>query len=127
MGVLVYDGQGFEFDDRALAHIQAVITVKLRRREPFLLSWSTTRSAPARHSVWIDNAIPLRYEFDRDAGDRLDDAWLGQLMEMASRSAGVVLPQELADVSPLPQHRRRQTSARAAGSPVARSTTAVAV
>ncbi|WP_456302343.1 DUF7882 family protein, partial [Streptomyces bacillaris] len=38
MGALIYDGQSFEFDDRALAHLQAVITMKLRRREPFLLT-----------------------------------------------------------------------------------------
>lgn len=127
MGVLVYDGQGFEFDDRALAHIQAVITVKLRRREPFLLSWSTAQSAPARHSVWIDNAIPLRYEFNRDAGDRLDDAWLNQLMDMASRSAGVVVPQDLAEVTSLPERKRRPMASRGAPSRAARTTTAVAV
>lgn len=111
MGVLVYDGEGFEFEDRALAHIQAVITVKLRRREPFLLSWTTEHSTPAKHSVWIDNAIPLRYSFSRDSAERLNDAWLELMMEMASRSAGVIVPPEPVAVTSLSKRRQRPPAA----------------
>lgn len=111
MGVLVYDGEGFEFEDRVLAHIQAVITVKLRRREPFLLSWTTEHSTPAKHSVWIDNAIPLRYSFSRNSAERLNDAWLELMMEMASRSAGVIVPPEPVEVTSLSKRRQRTPSA----------------
>lgn len=92
MGVLVYDGESFEFDDRTLAHVLAVATVKLRRREPFLLSWPTGGHQATRTSVWIDNAIPLRYEVGAEHVGRLDQAWLDELMEMTTRASGVVLP-----------------------------------
>lgn len=95
MGVLVYDGEAFEFEDRVLAHLQAVVTVKLRRREPFLLSWSSTEGErTVRNSVWIDNAIPLRYELHTEALGRLDQAWIDELMEMTARASGVVLAAE---------------------------------
>lgn len=96
MGVLVYDGEPFEFDDRTLAHVLAVATVKLRRREPFLLSWPTGGEKTTRTSVWIDNAIPLRYEVSAESVGRLDQAWLDELMEMTTRASGVVLPESQA-------------------------------
>ena len=39
MGVLNYGGTDYLFGDRLLAHLQVVITTKLRRRESFALSW----------------------------------------------------------------------------------------
>ena len=90
MGALIYDGQSFEFDDRALAHLQAVITLKLRRREPFLLTWNPDEAEPiGRQALWIDNAIPLRYEFTSPAPERLDDRWLNALADQTSRPSGL--------------------------------------
>ncbi|WP_434318830.1 hypothetical protein [Leifsonia sp. P73] len=90
MGALIYDGQSFEFDDRALAHLQAVITMKLRRREPFLLSWTPSDADPiGRHAIWIDNAIPLRYEFLSPTPERLDEQWLNTLADQSSRASGL--------------------------------------
>jgi hypothetical protein len=93
MGALIYDGQSFEFEDRALAHLQAVITMKLRRREPFLLTWTRDEAdltdPVGRHALWIDNAIPLRYEFESPTPERLDDQWLNTLADLASRASGL--------------------------------------
>ncbi|MEY9954067.1 hypothetical protein [Leifsonia sp. EB34] len=102
MGALIYDGQSFEFDDRTLAHLQAVITMKLRRREPFLLSWTPEETDPVgRHALWIDNAIPLRYEFACAAPERLDDQVLNTLADHASRASGLVLAPHPAAPAPV--------------------------
>lgn len=95
MGALIYDGQSFDFDDRSLAHLQAIITMKLRRREPFLLTWAPDEAEPiGRYAVWIDNAIPLRYEFTSAAPEHLDDQWLNVLADHASRASGLMfIPQ----------------------------------
>jgi hypothetical protein len=97
MGAMIYAGQSFEFDDRALAHLQAVITMKLRRREPFLLTWTpedgevgALAEPVGRHALWIDNAIPLRYEFASSTAVRLGDQWLNSLADLASRASGLV-------------------------------------
>ncbi|MEN2736185.1 hypothetical protein ABCS02_00205 [Microbacterium sp. X-17] len=98
MGALIYDGQSFEFDDRALAHLQAVITMKLRRREPFLLSWNPDEAEPiGRHAIWIDNAIPLRYEFLSPTPERLDEQWLNTLADQSSRASGLYFSPQRAE------------------------------
>ena len=103
MGALIYDGQSFEFEDRALAHLQAVITMKLRRREPFLLTWSQEAADETdpvgRHALWIDNAIPLRYEFASSVPERLDDQWLNSLADLASRASGLVFAPQPSEVA----------------------------
>ncbi|MGH1525131.1 hypothetical protein ACRAWC_14245 [Leifsonia sp. L25] len=98
MGALIYGGQSFAFDDRTLAHLQAVITMKLRRREPFLLTWSPEEAEGiGRHALWIDNAIPLRYEFASAVSERLDDQWLNTLADLASRASGLVVTPQPAE------------------------------
>ncbi|MFD3444536.1 hypothetical protein ACFDTO_08055 [Microbacteriaceae bacterium 4G12] len=46
MGTLFYGASRLEvtFDDRVLAHLQIVMTSKLRRHESFMLSWSVDRT-----------------------------------------------------------------------------------
>ena len=66
MGTLIYDGaDGFTFDDRVLAHLQAVIATKLRRREGFLLLWMDRTAAPdgTLRSIWLDPSISLQFVF----------------------------------------------------------------
>lgn len=106
MGTLTYDGESFAFDDRTLAHLQAAVTVKLRRREPFLLSWTPQEPGEAaRRSIWIDNAIPIRYEFERADPGGLNNAWLNSMVEMAGRASGMLVTEEPADLN---QFRARQ-------------------
>lgn len=95
MGTLTYDGERFTFDDRTLAHLQAALTLKLRRREPFLLSWVAQEPADsARTSLWIDNAIPIRYDFEQSEPGRLNEAWLNSMVEMAGRASGLLVTEE---------------------------------
>lgn len=112
MGTLTYDGDEIGFEDRTLAHLQAVITTKLRRREPFLVSWRCdVPGLPARKSLWIDNAIPIRYEFDRDDVGSLNTAWLNSMIEMAGRTSGLLVTEEPTDLGEY-RDRRGRSSAR---------------
>ncbi|MEY9954148.1 hypothetical protein [Leifsonia sp. EB34] len=99
MGTLTYDGETVSFEDRTLAHLQAAITTKLRRREPFLLSWKCDEAGlPARTSLWIDNAIPIRYAFERADLGGLNTAWLNSMIEMAGRTSGLLVTDEPTDL-----------------------------
>lgn len=55
MGTLFYGNRGIHvtFDDRALMHLQIVITAKLRRKESFLFTWTdSTDVGSGRGSMW---------------------------------------------------------------------------
>ena len=97
MGTLVY-GSGnlrVEFDDRVLAHIQAVVGVKVRRNERFFLSWFDTQSVgDGRSAVWIAPEIPLAFRFNSLAQHRLNRAWVESMILAAGSGAGLVLTQE---------------------------------
>lgn len=115
MGTLTYDGESFTFDDRTLAHLQAAVTLKLRRREPFLLSWASQEAGDsARTSLWIDNAIPIRYDFDQAEPGRLNDAWLNSMVEMASRASGILVTEEPTNLGAYRERRERPTARRVA-------------
>jgi hypothetical protein len=94
MGTLIYDGaDGFAFDDRVLAHLQAVIATKLRRREGFLLIWTdrTTGAEGMLRSIWLDPSISLQFVFTHPALPELNREWVGLLIERANSNGGLVL------------------------------------
>lgn len=97
MGTLVY-GSGalkVEFDDRVLAHIQAVVGVKVRRNERFFLSWFDTQAVgDGRSAVWIAPEIPLAFRFTSLAQHRLNRPWVEAMILAAGGPAGLVLTQE---------------------------------
>jgi hypothetical protein len=98
MGTLIYDGtDGFTFDDRVLAHLQAVIATKLRRREGFLLIWAdrTTGSEPTLRSIWLDPSISIQFVFAHQKLPELNRDWLAILTEKANSNAGLMLADEL--------------------------------
>lgn len=98
MGTLIYDGaDGFTFDDRVLAHLQAVIATKLRRREGFLLLWAdrTAGSAPTLRSIWLDPSISIQFVFAHPKLPELNREWLAILTEKANGNAGLMLDDEL--------------------------------
>ena len=98
MGTLIYDGaDGFTFDDRVLAHLQAVIATKLRRREGFLLIWSdrTGGTEPTLRSIWLDPSISLQFAFTHPTLPELNREWLAILTEKANGNAGLMLEDEL--------------------------------
>jgi len=98
VGTLIYDGaDGFNFDDRVLAHLQAVIQTKLSRREGFLLVWTdrTAGSEGTLRSIWIDASISMQFVFTRPTLPELNREWLTLLSERANSNFGLVLEDEL--------------------------------
>ena len=97
MGTFVY-GSGalrVEFDDRVLAHLQAVIGVKVRRNERFFFSWFDTQAVgDGRSAAWIAPEIPLAFRFTSARQHRLNRAWVESMILSAGSPAGLVLTQE---------------------------------
>jgi hypothetical protein len=95
MGHLHYDGHSYQFPDRVLAHLQIVISIKLRRRENFVLNWvADSGLASGREGIWIDNGIPLRFSYEESGVPSINVAWVEALTVGAGRSAGLLLTQE---------------------------------
>ena len=98
MGTLIYDGaDGFTFDDRVLAHLQAVIATKLRRREGFLLIWAdrTGGIEPILRSIWLDTSISVQFVFTHPVLPELNREWLAILTEKANGNGGLMLEDDL--------------------------------
>lgn len=97
MGKLLYGSSRaeIEFDDRVLAHLQIVISTKLRRHEGFFFSW---RDDPAigdgRSSIWLETSIPLFFHFAAGARHQLNREWLEELTQSANQPAGLSLSTE---------------------------------
>jgi hypothetical protein len=92
MGTLWYGtgGLAFEFDDRALVHLQVVITAKLRRREGFTFTWVTPGAfGGGRHSLWIHPSSTLSYRFHGAELPRLNPDWIEELLLSANSSSGL--------------------------------------
>ncbi len=95
MGSLHYDGREFELDDRVLAHLQVVISAKLRRHESFFITWSQPlERGSGRHSIWVDNGVPLHIFFNGSRVPTLNRNWIDELMTSASRATGLVISEE---------------------------------
>lgn len=92
MGSLLYGSTVIEFDDRLLLHLQIVIVSKLRRHEPFAMSWRESTEAGDGHStIWLDPAIPLRFVFDGPRTPPVDRDWLDLLADSAASANGLVV------------------------------------
>jgi hypothetical protein len=94
MGVLAYSAErmSFYFDDETLAHLQVVITAKLRRGESFFLSWRDPREVGGgRSAIWIHSAIPLSFHFDSVARPTLDRQLLEEMAVAAIAAGGLDL------------------------------------
>lgn len=97
MGVLRYGAHGMEvdLDDRSLAHLQIVITSKLRRGEAFLFSWTNPLNiGSGRSSIWIDQCIPLYFRYFHSGGTAINREWLVALMASANTPGGLNLTEE---------------------------------
>ena len=97
MGTFVY-GSGalrVEFDDRVLAHLQAVIGVKVRRNERFFFSWFDTQAVgDGRSAAWIAPEVPLAFRFTSPNQHRHNRPWVESMILSAGSPAGLVLTQE---------------------------------
>jgi hypothetical protein len=95
VGALFYDGEEYDFDDRVLAHLQIAISVKLRRREDFFLTWAVPMErGSGRHAIWVDNGVPIHFFFSGSRQPMINRAWVEQMINNASSSAGLVLGDE---------------------------------
>lgn len=101
LGMLVYNGRmSLPLDDRTLAHVQAVVVNKLRRRENFAL---TSTVDGAEIVSWIGPATPLEFVYSGNRRPLLNRAWLERLAESASSNRGLTIvpePLEQADAAP---------------------------
>ncbi len=99
MGKLLY-GQlvSAEFEDRLLAHLEIVITAKLRRAEGFVFSWKEEGGAGAgRTTIWVHPSLPLVYKFSGSRTPSINRAWIELLSQSASSAGGLRVLAEPAD------------------------------
>jgi len=95
MGTLFYGSQGtpIQINDRALAHLKAVVVAKLRRDEAFTLSLQH-EDGSGRSTVWLSSSIPLRFTFEEAVRPDLNPDWLEDLAESANLLGGITLVPE---------------------------------
>lgn len=99
MGKFAYDSlTKIDIDDRALAHLQLVITTKLRRGESFTFTWKEDISVGGgRSSVWIHPTSILHFKYHGSRQPQLNKAWLEALTYTANQPTGLYLVHEPAN------------------------------
>lgn len=107
MGKLVYGPTVYELDDRVLAHLQTVVTMKLRRRENFFVSWrNPAAQGSGRQSVWFDNGIPIAFEYDGARIPSVNREWVETMAAGAHSNFGLQLTDESGALLNLPASER---------------------
>jgi len=97
VGKLLY-GQTIEavFDDRVLAHLQLVISLKLRRDESFFFSWRDEQGVgDGRSAIWLDPGIPLVFRYTSGAMPKINREWLEILTVSSNSAQGLQLTEEV--------------------------------
>jgi hypothetical protein len=97
MGSLLYGASMVEvtFEDRVLAHLQVVMSAKLRRGETFFFTWLDDPAiGGARNAAWISPATPLYFRYSGSRPPALNREWLEQLAISAGSNEGLVLQNE---------------------------------
>lgn len=99
MGKFVYDGTvKTEIEDRALTHLQLVITAKLRRGEPFPFSWREDPSVGGgRTTVWVHPGSSLVFKYFGSRQPEINRAWTEALAFTANSPTGLYLVPEPQD------------------------------
>lgn len=99
MGTLYYgDGRRpIVLEDRTLAHVKTIIVSKLRRGEAFAMNWDKSVSdGSGRHTIWLNPAIVIEFEFDGSIPPTLNRVWLELLADSAASNQGLrVIPEPL--------------------------------
>ncbi|TFD63470.1 ATP-dependent DNA ligase [Cryobacterium ruanii] len=102
MGTLLYGNPGIviSFDDRALMHLQIVISTKLRRRESFVFTWTDSADeGSGRSAIWLDPTSTLYYRYFGCHTPSINRDWIETLMLSANSTGGLVL---IAEPEPAP-------------------------
>ncbi|WP_217177000.1 hypothetical protein [Streptomyces sp. AC495_CC817] len=109
MGKFIYEGgPKVEIEDRALTHIQLVVTAKLRRGEPFPFSWREDASVGGgRTTVWMHANSSLVFKYFGSRQPAINRAWVDALAFTANAPAGLYLipePPELESGAQVDSH-----------------------
>lgn len=104
MGKFIYEGGvKVEIEDRALLHMQLVISAKLRRGEPFAFSWREDASVGGgRTTVWVHPGSAIVYKYYGGRQPSVNRAWVDALAFTANSPAGLYLVPEPADAGAAP-------------------------
>ncbi len=92
MGRLVYGARGvrIEMDDLLLAHLQVLTIAKLRRSEPFVLSWvETIDGVDGSRSIWLTQDVELLWEYEGIRPTKLDPQQLETMATQAASNGGL--------------------------------------
>jgi len=103
MGKFIYESaHKVEIEDRALLHMQLVITAKLRRSEPFLFSWREDVSVGGgRTTVWMHANSALVFKYYGSRQPSVNRAWIETLAFTANSPGGLYLTPEPASTGPI--------------------------
>lgn len=99
MGKFVYEGTvKTEIEDRALTHLQLVMTAKLRRGEPFPFTWREDMSiGGGRITVWVHAGSSLAFKFHGSRQPSINREWIEALAYTANAPSGLYLVPEPAE------------------------------
>jgi len=103
MGTLLYGNgsAGISFPDRALYHLQIVITAKLRRNESFVFSWADGADAGSgRSTIWLSPSTLLHYRFLGSRVPSVNREWVQTLLKSANSAGGLVFTPEPVSSTP---------------------------
>lgn len=104
MGKFVYEGTvNHEIEDRALTHLQLVMTAKLRRGEPFPFSWrEDVSTGGGRISVWVQPSSSLVFKYYGSRQPEINRSWIDALAYTANTPGGLYLVPEPPETSSIP-------------------------
>ena len=96
MGSFIYErGTKVEIEDRALAHLQLVISAKLRRSEPFAFSWKEDMSiGGGRTTVWLNEQSAVAFTYHGSGQPPINRQWIEALSFTANSPVGLYLVPE---------------------------------
>ncbi len=110
MGTLLYGNPSIviTFDDRALMHLQIVISTKLRRRESFVFTWTESADeGSGRSAIWLDSTSTLYYRYLGSRAPSINREWIEALMLSANSAGGLVFTAEPEPAMPIAAKARR--------------------
>lgn len=104
MGKFVFEQQTrIDFEDRLLAHLQIVITAKLRRGESFTFTWRDDASiGNGRTTIWVHPRSVILFKFYGSRRPSLSKAWLDALTHTANSPDGLYVVPEPPPQAPHP-------------------------
>lgn len=110
MGKFIYDGNiKIDFEDRLLAHLQAVMMSKVRRGESFPFSWKDDVSVGGgRTTVYIHSSVSLVFKYHGSRMPQLSGAWLQALTYNANSGRGLYVVPEPDESAPRESSQREE-------------------